>query len=49
LQGVEDSGGAAGVDPVAGKGGDDEGDGDLDGLRVFQRREIQLDFGCDLG
>jgi hypothetical protein len=27
LQGVEDGGGAAGVDAVAGEGSDDEGDG----------------------
>ena len=49
LQGVEDGGGAAGVDAVAGEGGDDEGDGDLNGFGVFEGREIQLDFGRDLG
>jgi hypothetical protein len=49
LQSIEDGGGSAGVDAVAGECGDDQRDCDLDGFGVFQGREVEFDFGCDLG
>jgi hypothetical protein len=49
LQSVENAGGASGVDAVADEGGDDEGDGDLDGFGIFEGREVKLDFRRDLG
>ena len=38
LEAIEKDRGAFGVDAVAGEGGDEEGDGDLDGLGVLDRR-----------
>jgi hypothetical protein len=43
LEAVEEDGGAFGVDAIAGEGGDEEGDGDLDGLGVFDGREVEFD------
>ena len=40
---VEQDGGALRVDAVASEGGDQEGDGDLDGLDVFEWREVELE------
>lgn len=43
LEGVEENRGPFKLDAVACKGGDEEGDGDLDGFSVFDRREFELD------
>ena len=43
LEAVEEDCGAPRIDAVAGEGGDEQGDGDLDGLGIFGRREIELD------
>jgi hypothetical protein len=44
LEGVEQDCGALGVDAVAGEGGDEQRDGDLDGLGVFDGRKVKLDW-----
>jgi len=44
LKAVEKDCGALGVDAVAGEGGDEQGDGDLDGFGVFDGREVELDW-----
>ena len=43
LEAVEEDGGALGVDAVAGEGGDEERDGDLDGFGVFEDGEVDFD------
>jgi len=46
LEAVEEAGGAFGVDSVKSEGGDEEGDGDLDGFCVFEGGEVDLgEFG----
>ena len=45
LEAVEDGGGATGVDTVPRNGGDDEGDGDLDGLTVLEQGQVELGVG----
>jgi len=44
LEAVEQDRGAFGGDAIAGEGGDEERDGDLDGLDVFEGREVELDW-----
>lgn len=44
LEAVEEYCGALGVDAVAGEGGDEERDRDLDGLGVFNGREVEFDW-----
>ena len=44
MKAVEQDGGAFGVDAIAGEGGDQERDGDLDGLGVFDGREVEFDW-----
>ena len=44
LEAVEEDGGAFGVDAVAGESGDEEGDGDLDRLDVFEGREVDFEL-----
>jgi hypothetical protein len=43
LQAIEENRSAFGGDTVAGQGGDEKRDGDLDGFDVFQGREVKLD------
>ncbi len=43
LEAVEKDGSAFGGDAVAGEGGDEERDGDLNGLDVFEGREVEFD------
>ena len=40
LQAVDEDAGAAGIDPVGGQGEDYVGDGELDGVGVFERGEV---------
>jgi hypothetical protein len=44
LEAVEQDCGAFGVDAIAREGGDEERDGDLDGLGVFNGREVEFDW-----
>jgi hypothetical protein len=43
LKSVENDCCAFGVDAIAGEGGDEEGDGDLDGFGVFEDGEIEFE------
>ena len=44
MEAVEKDSCAFGLDAIAGEGGDEQGDGDLNGFGVFDRREIELDW-----
>ena len=48
LEAVEDGGGAAGVELAGGEGVDDDGEGDLDGLAVFEGGELDVLAGHEV-